>query len=60
MARPDWSQVMTTIYNNNEDLIDRDNQLVIREWNQGVFFNSGMFTGQIEKVYLDNAPKQRD
>ena len=51
---------MITIYSNNEDLIDRDNQLVIREWDQGVFFNSGMFTGQIQKVYLDNAPKQRD
>ena len=52
---------MNTIYTNHADVIDRDNELVIREWSQGVFFNSGMFTGQIEKIILDNAPKpERD
>ena len=48
---------MTTIYNNHSYFIDRDNQLAIRGWNRADFFSSGMFTGRIEKIILDNAPK---
>ena len=46
------------IYNKNKDLIDRDSQLAIREWKEGVYFNTGMFFGAVEKVFLDNAPAE--
>ena len=29
------------------------------EWEEGVFFNSGMFAGQLEKIFIDNAPAEK-
>ena len=29
------------------------------EWEEGVFFNSGMFAGQLGKIFLDNAPAEQ-
>ena len=57
MERKDWPQISKDIYKENKDLIDRDIGLELREWEQGVFYNSGMFAGQIGKVYLDNLPQ---
>ena len=54
--RKDWPQISKQIYKANKDLIDRDTGLELREWEQGVFFNSGMFAGQRGKVFLDNIP----
>ena len=55
-AREDWPQLLKEIYQANKDEIDRDTGLELREWEQGVFFNSGMFAGQRGKVFLDNIP----
>ena len=55
-AREDWPQLLKEIYQANKDVIDRDTGLELREWEQGVFFNSGMFAGQRGKVFLDNIP----
>ena len=54
--RDDWAQLSKEIYEANKDVIDRDMELELREWRLGVFFNSGMFAGQLIKVFLDNAP----
>ena len=54
--RKDWPEIAKKIYETNKAIIDRDVDLEVREWQQGVFFNSGMFAGQIGKVFLDNAP----
>ena len=54
--RDDWVIISQLIYEENKDVIDRDMDLELREWKQGVYFNSGMFAGQLIKVFLDNAP----
>jgi hypothetical protein len=56
MDRSDWPQISKEIYEANKDLIDRDVDLEFREWKEGVFFNSGMFAGQLSKVFLANIP----
>ena len=53
---PDWDKISKEIYNDNKARVDRDVDLMLREWKQGVFFNSGMFTGYVDKIFLDNAP----
>ena len=57
VKRSDWKQLAEKIYNDNKDVIDRDIDLELREWKQGVFFNSGMFAGQIEQIFLKDAPE---
>lgn len=57
VSRDDWAQLAKQIYDDNKTLIDRDVDLELREWQQGVFFNSGMFAGYIEKVFLDARPE---
>ena len=57
-ARSDWATIRMDIYNKHKDVIDRDSQLAMREWKEGVFFNTGMFFGDVEKVFLDNAPAE--
>ena len=52
--RDDWAIISQLIYEENKDVIDRDMDLELREWKQGVYFNSGMFAGQLIKVFLDN------
>ena len=56
--RQDWQQILKEIYNANKDLIDRDTDLELKEWEQKDFFNSGMFAGQRGKVFLDNLPQE--
>ena len=57
-TRSDWDKVSKKIYNDNKAVIDRDIDLELREWAQGVFFNSGMFLGDVEKIFLDNVPQE--
>ena len=57
-ARSDWATIRMDIYNKNKSVIDRDSQLAMREWKEGVFFNTGMFFGDVEKIFLDNAPAE--
>ena len=56
MKIADWDKVAKQIYDPNKAVVDRDIDLELREWEEGVFFNSGMFAGQIGKIFLDNAP----
>ena len=56
--RSDWDQISKKIYETNKDVINRDVSLELKEWEEGVFFNSGMFAGQIEKFFLDFKPER--
>ena len=57
--RKDWPEIAKKIYETNKAIIDRDVDLEVREWQQGVYFNSGMFAGQVAKLFLDNAPSSQ-
>ena len=56
--RSDWDQISEKIYESNKDVIDRDVRWELEGWEEGAFFNSGNFAGQIEKIFLDNVPVQ--
>lgn len=58
VKRKDWDDIAKKIYDDNKTMIDRDVDLELREWKQGVFFNSGMFAGYVEKTFIDNAPAE--
>ena len=58
MERSDWQQFAEKVYKENKAVIDRDVKLEMREWEQGVFFNSGMFAGQIQKIFYDGQDKK--
>ena len=36
--------------------IKRDVEESLREWEKGVYFNSGMCSGEMYKIYLDGLP----
>ena len=52
----DWPQIAAKIYMAHKDEIAKDSELEHSSWQQGKFFDSGMYTGSIEKIFLDNAP----
>ena len=56
--RPDWQQLSMKIYEDNKAYIDAKTQAVITDWSTGAYFNSGMDTGNIEEVFLKNAPQE--
>ena len=58
IGRKDWDKIAKEIYDDNKVMIDRDVDLELREWKQGVFFNSGMFAGNVEEIFIKNAPKE--
>jgi len=58
IGRKDWDKLAKKIYDDNKVMIDRDVDLELREWKQGVFFNSGMFAGYVEEIFIKNAPKE--
>ena len=43
--RKDWPEIAKQIYETNKAVIERDVDLEIREWKEGVYFNAGMFAG---------------
>ena len=55
-SQDNWSDVKTQIYNDNKEELDGDIANEFKTWNEGVYYNSGMFAGRFEKVFLDNAP----
>ena len=59
VKRDDWKDVAAKIYKENKSVIDRDVDLELREWKQKVFFNSGMFAGQVEEIFISNAPEPK-
>ena len=55
----DWSKVAAQIYQANKAVVDPDIKNELLEWEEGVFFNSGMFAGQMEKIFLDAVPETK-
>ena len=53
MARPDWEHFAEKVYKDNKREIERNIDLTLREWESGNYFNSGLFDGQWQKVFLD-------
>ena len=46
-SRSDWKEFANRVYSENRRELERDTDLVLREWKQGYFFNSGLFAGQM-------------
>ena len=56
--RPDWQQLATKIYEDNKAYIDGKTENELLSWRTGAYFNSGMDAGNIEGVFLKNAPQE--
>ena len=52
----DWSTIAQKIYQDNKAVVDMDVKNELLEWEERVFFNSGIFAGQLGKIFIDNAP----
>ena len=46
-ALSNWEDIMEANYAANKDLIDNQNGLMVKTWNEGVYFNAGMFYGRV-------------
>ena len=55
--RADFAELREKVIAQSSDILDRDIDLMKREWNQGVPFNSGMFMGQMAKIWVDASEK---
>ena len=42
-----WEDIVEANYNKNKDLIDMQWGYGMTSWNQGVYFNAGMFYGRV-------------
>lgn len=56
----DWDKVSAQIYKDHKDEVDLDIKDEFVWWDKSVQFNSGMFAGRMQKIFIDNAPKQDD
>ena len=52
-----WNKISDKIYKHHKDEIDADISLEFKWWDSAVYFNSGMYSGRFQKVFLDNAPE---
>lgn len=52
-----WDQVSKQIYTQHKDVLDQDIQFEFMYWDQGVYYNAGMYGGRFDKTFLDYAPK---
>ena len=49
----DWQSVAQQIYDSNKEFVDNASEEMLREWKNGIPFNSGMFAGVLDRVILD-------
>lgn len=56
MWRDDWKDVATANYNANKDLVDRDWGFNLKSWEEGTYFNAGMFYAEVWNV-LSKVPE---
>ena len=42
-----WDVIVDENYANQKELIDHQNELMLKSWNEGNYFNAGMFYGRI-------------
>jgi len=55
-----WHKKAHKIYENNKEVIDQANEFQFKTWWEGVPFDSGMFAGRIDAIYLDNFKPSSD
>ena len=48
---PNADEIIRENYEKNKVTIQRDKAFVTREWNYGVYFNSGFFVGESQGLY---------
>jgi len=53
----DWDKIQKKIYKHHKDEVDSDIKLEFKWWDDAVYFNSGMYSGRFQKVFLDHAPE---
>ena len=56
----DWKDFARRIYEENTKFIDTASDEMLREWANGVHFNSGMFAGELDRIILDGIPASED
>ena len=56
----DWKDFARKIYEENTKFIDTASDEMLREWANGVHFNSGMFAGELDRIILDGIPASED
>ena len=49
-----WDKKSERIYSENKTVIDESNRNQFKTWWEGVPFDSGMFAGRIDEIYLSN------
>ena len=52
----DWNNIEDQIYEANKTQVDANTSYQFKTWTEGVFYNSGMFAGRNDKIFLENAP----
>ena len=60
VADKKWSKKEHKIYEAHKDVIDEANELQFKTWWEGVPFDSGMFAGRIDAIFLDNFKPSSD
>ena len=55
-----WEKKSERIYSENKEVIDETNRNQFKTWWEGVPFDSGMFAGRIDAIYLDNYKPSKD
>lgn len=58
VSRKDWEDIEEKIYKENKKVVDQNTTYEFKEWKEGVFYNSGMFAGATDLIFLKNAPKK--
>ena len=54
--KDNWYSNSRLVYTRNKHVLDRDVGLMIESWEQGSFFNSGMWSAIIDKIFIENWP----
>jgi hypothetical protein len=55
----DWDKISAQIYENNKEIIDDNVGYEFNSWDRGVFFDSGMFGGRNDLIFIQQAPAQQ-
>ena len=51
---PHWEKQEEKIYAEYKAVIDQNTEYEFKTWKERVYFNSGMFAGETDKIFLDN------
>ena len=54
--RSDWDTESKKIYDDNKEKIDEDFGYEYKAWDNGVYFDAGMFSGRVDNIFIKNYP----